>query len=582
MFICVEIYLDKTIYGDDSMSKKILCSGVVLIVLLSGVVLKMATSQYEDYKRIDSFLDVTITNIQGDEKWNMSQKDIESKYKEFVGIKKSITLESFPEIHIAFQGPFIIRQIPKDYMPIYIEIHNTSPEPLFVNAIKIYYTQHLQIDIGKELRNDTLHFVGRLPSELFYDIKAGDILEFPITVYLEYNNEEIIANVKTAAFFGHSLTVEPLYSFAEPVGCFYAGDQHTHSTYSDGKNTISQLAEQAFLIGFSYLFIADHSQDIDDDQVPPHNSLTWQNIGRECDAVTSILCFRGEEITCDEKRSGGENVTYYLAYDIDLCVGSSSTSPKFEDYAASDDTVFDYVEIQQGGFGVVAHPNHEDLACDSILEVEAPGLGFGIEAFGGTRAFDVWQDRLDHGYFTCGYGNSDAHSIGELGSKWTWVNALDLSKPDILDMLRHGYAAFGNGPFVAFWVKGADKTWYPMGTREIITTWPLELRIQWKSWAEYGQIDNITLVGWNSTPTFLLNPEAEGCGYGGIVDITIEGSEHGFILSRLVAKTSEGREGYTNPIWIRTVKEYKYYLVGIVLCVLVIVLAYVYFKRRQL
>jgi len=611
------------------MNKKLLALIFAITILVGGTAIAVSVSYSgtrgpDIDKKVDTILDVTVTDIRGDEDWNRAQRELEPRYKEFLARASSIQQTTkAPGLNMSICEPFIIRDKPPEYLPLSVEITHTdyktpTEDALHVKDISVYYKEQLRFDVNKELEpvgkeleelrgiekelrrtqdpeefrelvrtreelkkkieEGTTVCIMRIPAELLSDIKPGDILTFPVTIRIEHNGKEMMLETGTMAFVGHPLKIceEEINELSNSLmvewnSAFYAGDQHTHSTYSDGSGTIADMANAAQSSGFSYVVITDHSYDIDDDslgsdKIYPHNSSTWQEIGEDCVAATTIdfATIRGEEISCDEGDSHGTDPMHYLAYDIDLCVGSYHLVfpdelpevPDFEDYWYNDKTVFDFVEDPENkdfgnkGFGAVAHPNMPYFGIDRDTLLGVVGYG-GIEAWNWAvgQAIDVWQARLDQGYYCYGYGSSDAHDVGHLGTVWAWTYATDINEDYILDNLGEGYVTFADGPFVTYWVNGSDGNWYPVGTKNVVDTWPLEIYVHWKSWPASGPINDISLVTWDGYRIFLFNPDAEGSGYEGSALVTIDGSGTGCLMTRLEAETSNGNEGYTNPIW---------------------------------
>ena len=234
------------------MKKKELKFLGIFLVGLVAISIRVLYSQNEEKSKKIPIEDInaTLVNIQGHKEWNESQKDLESKYKEFLELKETIKQPSVTGANISIQEPF--RQIPIEYLPIYIEIQHTDPkseqDTLFVKFIEIYYGQLFYFDINRELKpigteieeltqikteleitkdpetrskllirkneldkiiqESTLIFTAKIPPNSFKEIIPGDILEFPITIYLEHNDKKIIMESKTMAFVGYSLTVE--------------------------------------------------------------------------------------------------------------------------------------------------------------------------------------------------------------------------------------------------------------------------------------------------------------------------------------------------------------------------------------
>jgi histidinol phosphatase-like PHP family hydrolase len=435
---------------------------------------------------------------------------------------------------------------------------------------KIKELMELRRKLKIEVEKGALRYRVKIPADMFSELTPSEILEFQIAADIEHNGEASLLKGRTFAYvIDESMkAVKPPPIL--PSSAYYLGDQHLHSTWSDGQEDIPTLANGARNKGYAYIIITDHSYDIDDDslgdaKVQPHNSPTWQAIGTQCNANTvggEFACIRGEEISCHENEEG-LNAMHYLAYDIGLCVGSSRPNfpdewpewPDFHNHWHNDNTVFDYVEIQQGGFGVVAHPQGPHFSLESRnwgihgYPWGQYGAQWGVEVWnqGAGKALDIWQWRIDRSdiYGPCyGWGNSDVGSVAQMGGVWTWTYASDIYPSYILQGMRSGNAAFGNGPFIALYVLDVNGAWRPMGSMPLATS-PFRMYVYWKSWDTFGPVDNIKILSTNGQVVYSFNPNS----FEGGAMFSVEASPGRYPL-RLEARTSGGKEGYSNPIWV--------------------------------
>ena len=100
------------------------------------------------------------------------------------------------------------------------------------------------------------------------------------------------------------------------------GDVHCHSTWSDGKNSIEEMARAALARGYEYLVITDHSQSLG-----IANGLTPERLRRqraEIEAVqarvSGIRLFHGTEV--EIKADGSLDFSDNILAELDLVVAS--------------------------------------------------------------------------------------------------------------------------------------------------------------------------------------------------------------------------------------------------------------------
>jgi DNA polymerase (family 10) len=195
---------------------------------------------------------------------------------------------------------------------------------------------------------------------------------------------------------------------------------HCHTTYSDGRATLEQMAEGARHLGFRYLGIADHSQAL-----KFANGLTPERVmdqHREIDALNARLdgfrVFKGTE--CDILADGT------LDYPDDLLA-------RFDYVVASVHSNFQQTpeEMTQRIVRAVSHPRVTMLGhATGRLLLRRDGYKVDLEAVlqaaarhGTMIEINAQPDRLDLDWLSCKRAkslgvklviNPDAHSVGEL------------------------------------------------------------------------------------------------------------------------------------------------------------------------
>jgi hypothetical protein len=201
---------------------------------------------------------------------------------------------------------------------------------------------------------------------------------------------------------------------------WYRGDLHTHSIYSDGRWTPSELVVQALTNGLDFLGTSDHNT----------NAAT-RVFGRY--VPDGFLVVSGEEVTT---RNG-----HWLA--------TGTTPGTWVDwrYRAENHRLTHFAELtrSRGGVAIAAHPS-----------VPVPGTRWDFGArFGPMDAVEVWngpwtgfnQDALARwhallvaGSYTPAVGNSDSHHDGQVVGLPQTVYRLDtLSTAAIVAAVKGGH-----------------------------------------------------------------------------------------------------------------------------------------------
>lgn len=381
------------------------------------------------------------------------------------------------------------------------------------------------------------------------EFNTGDYLSIPVLVKLTCNGENKTLIYNYVVYHGSSLMIQDCLGKT-----WYPGDQHVHSNHSwDGKNTITEMSGRARKIGFAYLIITDHSHSIKDD---------WNEIREECIQNTDqrFICIRGVEISCDafNRPSGGHDFdsSHLLAYNISKSIRSKG--PIYDiwpDIPDPQDAV-DFVHRQEGGFCFAAHPSGTKVMGYRWNEWNNPPDGMVVWSYvhdGDKKPKDEtlkrWQELLNKSKIIKGIGDSDAHSIEELGHVWTWVLSDSLGSEGIQDSLAHGKSVFSNGPFSAFYINDGIK-WHSIGSS--ISMPPdnkVKMLITWESHEEFGALDKINILI-NGETIYTLHPN-ERNGYKGweLLEVTVVASQDA--IWRIEARTKMGKLCYSNPIWLR-------------------------------
>ena len=113
------------------------------------------------------------------------------------------------------------------------------------------------------------------------------------------------------------------------------GVVHTHSTYSDGANTIEQMADECMRLGYEYLVISDHSKS-----AFYANGLTEERIYRQSEEIDELnqkfKPFRiFKSVECDILGNGNLDYSDDILHSLDLVIASVHANLKMDESKAT-------------------------------------------------------------------------------------------------------------------------------------------------------------------------------------------------------------------------------------------------------
>ncbi len=211
---------------------------------------------------------------------------------------------------------------------------------------------------------------------------------------------------------------------------WYSGDNHTHSTFSDGSGTIAQNIFAAYNLGMSFLTCTDH------------NSISQKNdVNLANSTYDDFLAILGEEVTTS---------CHILAYNIVNLRPWSNTTYTYQQ-------LIDSVITDNNGQGItyLAHPYHTSLYWRDWNVTGYTGIEVwnGIHTIYGvenSKAFLKWDSLNVQGKHVFGIANSDGHSSAAIGKPHivAWLDSL--SKNEVIKVLKSGKYYGSNGPEMNF------------------------------------------------------------------------------------------------------------------------------------
>ncbi len=220
---------------------------------------------------------------------------------------------------------------------------------------------------------------------------------------------------------------------------WYSGDNHMHSTFSDGIGTVPDLIQAAKTLGLSFISVTDHN-------------TTRQDSAVKANSRVDFLAMTGCEITPNYKapNNWGHAVSLF-----------SNVTPKYSNTPsqANAQAIVDNINaLNDGkGFAIMAHPylkgcpwmypNVTGFRGEEVWSCFTP-----ISSSYSKLAFNLWDKKNLAGLKHYGFAESDAHNLDMVGKPHIVAHLKNLSENEILNAMNAGQFYGSDGPALRFYV----------------------------------------------------------------------------------------------------------------------------------
>lgn len=224
----------------------------------------------------------------------------------------------------------------------------------------------------------------------------------------------------------------------------FKGQLHEHTTYSDGKNTIREMAEAALLRGYEYLAITDHSQSL-----RIANGLSRDRLLAQLDEIETLnLEFAPRGLTilsgieADILQDGSLDCDDDILERLDIVVGSVHIRYKEN---AEQMTRRIVTALENPHLGILGHPTGRLLGRREPYALDIDAVIAAAAKHKKILEINASQERMDlsdeHAKKAKAAGvklsvNCDAHSVAGLGNlEWGLCMArrAGLEAPDVIN-----------------------------------------------------------------------------------------------------------------------------------------------------
>jgi len=231
------------------------------------------------------------------------------------------------------------------------------------------------------------------------------------------------------------------------------GELHCHTDWSDGQNTILEMAQAARRAGLAYLVISDHTQSLG-----VANGLNVDRLRQQWDAIAeaqnrlgdSILLLRGAEV--EIRADGVLDYPDEILAALDVVTASVHTSLR---QSRERVTARMLSAVRNPHVDVVGHPTGRVVGGRDPAELDLEALLEAARVSGVALEINAHPARLD-------LKDVHARRAVDLGCLLA-INA-DPHSPDDLELRPYGVATARRG-----WVTASS----------VVNTWPLERLLPW-------------------------------------------------------------------------------------------------------
>jgi DNA polymerase (family 10) len=204
------------------------------------------------------------------------------------------------------------------------------------------------------------------------------------------------------------------------------GDLHVHSSWSDGRGSIVELARAARALGYEYLAVSDHSPS-----VGIASGLSAEDLDRKIEAVAAINegleGFRvlvGTEV--DIRADGELDYPDDLLAKCDVVVASVHMAQQQRERAITGRLI---VAIENRNVDIIGHPTGRIIGKRDPYEVDMPAVLEAAARHGVSMEINAYPSRLD-------LNDIWARRARDLGVRMA-INT-DAHQPEQLQVMRYG------------------------------------------------------------------------------------------------------------------------------------------------
>ena len=216
---------------------------------------------------------------------------------------------------------------------------------------------------------------------------------------------------------------------------WYAGDNHMHTTYSDGSGSVANNVTSAYQKGLSWATVTDH------------NTINHAAaVAIEDAKYDDFLVMFGEEVS--------SSPSHFLAYNINSLRPWNASLFTYQQ-------LIDSVLLNNNGKGIVylAHPYYPGLPWNDWTVTGYKGIEVWNGFYHAThnvnkQAFEIWDSLNSSGKRLFGIANSDAHNPGKVGDPHIVALLDSLCKDEVLEAFNEGCFYGTNGPELTFDIEG--------------------------------------------------------------------------------------------------------------------------------
>ncbi len=170
------------------------------------------------------------------------------------------------------------------------------------------------------------------------------------------------------------------------------GDMHTHTLFSDGADSIEDMARAAMALGYEYLAITDHSsvRNVSADNKIERIKKQNETIKRLNGTYRGFRLLSGVEV--DIRADGSIDLPDEIMAELDIVVGAVHSSFKQTKKQMTDRIIG---AIQNPNIDIIAHPTCRKIGEREPVEIDLEAMFQAALKYGKALEINAMPDRLD-------------------------------------------------------------------------------------------------------------------------------------------------------------------------------------------